>query len=216
MLQKTEGVTKFRRIFIEGQPIDAERARKLNEWRALLYAAGLVGQDETRYNGDGYGNLSHRIEPYEMQRNRRAFIVTGSQTGYLPTLGREHFVNVIGCYPERNIVVQVRGQANASSESMSHEAVYNADDSCRAVFHVHSPQIWNCSGNLQIPATRETVECGTPEMAEEIERLFKDTDVAERRILTMGGHEDGIITFGRTLDEAGLNMMKYLSLASSS
>jgi hypothetical protein len=43
----------------------------------------------------------------------------------------------------------------------------------------------------------------TPEMANEIKRLFKETLVAVEKILVMGGHVGGIISFGGTLEEAG-------------
>ena len=39
-------------------------------------------------------------------------------------------------------------------------------------------------------------------MAYEIMRLFKETDVPSRKILVMAGHEGGIVTFGKNLQEA--------------
>jgi hypothetical protein len=39
-------------------------------------------------------------------------------------------------------------------------------------------------------------------MADEVMRLFKNTDVKTRRILVMTGHEGGVITFGRDFEEA--------------
>jgi L-ribulose-5-phosphate 4-epimerase len=39
-------------------------------------------------------------------------------------------------------------------------------------------------------------------MAREIMRLFKKTDVRSRKILVMAGHEGGIVTFGKNLEEA--------------
>jgi len=39
-------------------------------------------------------------------------------------------------------------------------------------------------------------------MAKELERLFAETDVYERGILSMGGHENGLISFGTTAQKA--------------
>ena len=43
---------------------------------------------------------------------------------------------------------------------------------------------------------------GTPEMAYEIVRLFKVSDVRSRQIFAMAGHEGGIVTFGENLEDA--------------
>ena len=48
-------------------------------------------------------------------------------------------------------------------------------------------------------------------MAKEIQRLFRETDVKEKKILVMAGHKEGIISFGKDLDEAGKIMLNYLS-----
>ena len=62
-----------------------------------------------------------------------------------------------------------------------------------------------------VPSTSKDVEFGTPEMAREIIRLFRETDVLEKKILVMGGHKDGIITFGKDLDEAGGYLLAYIN-----
>ena len=39
-------------------------------------------------------------------------------------------------------------------------------------------------------------------MAKEMLRLFKETNLARKKIILMGGHEEGIISFGKNLAEA--------------
>lgn len=39
-------------------------------------------------------------------------------------------------------------------------------------------------------------------MAEGIKRLFKETNVKNKKILVMGRHKEGIISFGKDLREA--------------
>jgi hypothetical protein len=46
-------------------------------------------------------------------------------------------------------------------------------------------------------------------MAHEIMRLIKDSDLMEKKILVMEGHEEGIFTFGKTLEEAGEILLDY-------
>jgi len=45
-------------------------------------------------------------------------------------------------------------------------------------------------------------------MAYEVTRLFKVTDVRRRKILVMAGHEEGIVAFGRDLEEAFAVLMR--------
>ena len=55
---------------------------------------------------------------------------------------------------------------------------------------------------------------GTPEMAYEIARLFDTTDLRSREILVMGGHESGIVTFGKNLKDAFEVLMRERSESS--
>jgi hypothetical protein len=40
---------------------------------------------------------------------------------------------------------------------------------------------------------------------------LKETDVKYKNIFVMGGHEEGIITFGRNLNEAGKTLLNHFS-----
>jgi hypothetical protein len=57
------------------------------------------------------------------------------------------------------------------------------------------------------------VAYGTTAMATEVGRLYRETSLAEGRVLAMGGHEDGIIAFGRTPEEAGSAFTEALARA---
>jgi hypothetical protein len=50
-------------------------------------------------------------------------------------------------------------------------------------------------------------------MAIETARLFNETNVVEKGIFAMAGHEDGIVTFGESAETAAGVMEKYLKLA---
>jgi hypothetical protein len=43
--------------------------------------------------------------------------------------------------------------------------------------------------------------------------LFRETDVNHRRIFSMAGHEDGVISFGETADDAGSILLRALAHA---
>ncbi|NJL58390.1 MAG: hypothetical protein HC887_00810 [Desulfobacteraceae bacterium] len=96
---------------------------------------------------------------------------------------------------------------------MTHGTIYALNDAVNGVIHAHCPEIWQHAKTLQIPITSEQAEYGTPEMASEIGRLFSETGVAEKGIFAMGGHEDGIVAFGKNLERAGLLLVRYLALA---
>jgi hypothetical protein len=54
----------------------------------------------------------------------------------------------------------------------------------------------------QAPTTSKSAKYGTPEMAFEILRLFANRDLHRRKVLVMSGHDAGIVTFGKDLEEA--------------
>lgn len=211
-MSKQEGVIKYQLEFTAASPLPASELAEINQWRARLYAHKLIGQDPARYEGYGYGNLSVRLAPFDVPPPMRSFIISGSQTGDLAQLGPEHYAVVTTCIPAQNRVV-AHGPIRPSAESLTHSAVYALDPAIHAVFHAHSPEIWHAATRLGIPTTDLAVPYGTPEMAAEVARLYAMTDMAQRRIFSMGGHEDGIVTFGATADEAGEVLLAALAAA---
>ncbi len=201
-----EGVIKFQLDYTWDAAV-AETAAPylpaLEKWRAFCVAHGLIGQDPARYAGYGFGNISQQIVLEEGGGGElRPFLISGTQTGHLAHLSAEHYALVTGCYPTENRVV-ARGMVKPSSESMTHGVIYALDTAVRGVIHVHSPHLWQAAERLALPMTAADVPYGTPAMAEEVARLFAQTDVRQRGIFGMAGHEDGIVAFGRDLDEAG-------------
>ncbi len=207
-----EGVIKFSMEHEESPPLPMAELAELNAWRRILFQLELIGQDSARYGGFGYGNISCRRPPYSGAANQRAFVISGTQTGGLPILEPEHYTTVTGYYPERNLLISY-GPIQPSSESLTHGTVYDLDDSVRWVLHAHSPHIWQQAHELEVPMTAADVAYGTPEMAAEVARLFAESDVSTRGIFGMGGHEDGIVTFGATADAAGDVLIAYLAAA---
>ena len=94
-----------------------------------------------------------------------------------------------------------RGWPFPSSESLTHAAIYESDPTISAVIHCHDSVLWATLLD-RAPTTSKSVAYGTPEMAYEIMRLFKVSDVRSREIFVMAGHEAGIVTFGKNLEDA--------------
>lgn len=193
-----EGVVKYRCHWTQAEPSAAADLTDLMAWRDRLQSWGLIGVYD---NGIGFGNVSVRL------KNLGEFMISGTQTAHLPTLGPEFYCKVTEFDLEKNFL-GCCGPVQASSESLTHAALYFYREDIGAIVHVHNPQLWH-KLLFKIPTTRKEIPYGTPEMAKEMFRLFEEENLDDRRILAMAGHEDGIICFGSTLDEAG----KVLSAA---
>jgi L-ribulose-5-phosphate 4-epimerase len=164
---------------------------ELNAYRRQLRELRLMGVDS---NGVGFGNLSVR------DGATKNFYITGSATAGISELTLADCAKVLAYDFERNWV-GYEGSTIPSSESLTHAAIYESDAKVGAVIHCHDSRSWAVILN-QAPTTSKTVKYGTPEMAYEIMRLFRVTDLHSRKILAMAGHEGGIVTFGRDLEEA--------------
>jgi Class II Aldolase and Adducin N-terminal domain len=169
----------------------------LNACRRKLCELRLIGIDS---NGVGFGNLSVR------DCGTENFYVTGSATGGLPNLTLADVVRVV-TYDFQKNWLRYEGSAIPSSESLTHAAIYGSDASTSAIIHCHESVLWRTLLD-RAPTTSKSVAYGTPEMAYEIMRLFKATDAPSRKILIMGGHEGGIVTFGKDLEEAFAVLMR--------
>jgi len=179
----------YQRARTDIAPFDA--LAELNAYRRKLLEQRLMGVDS---NGVGFGNSSVRDG---VSGN---FYITGSATGGLPELTPMDCVRVVAYDFARNWL-RYQGPAIPSSESLTHAAIYESDSSTSAVIHCHDSGLWATLLD-RAPTTSKFVAYGTPEMAHEIMRLFKGTELRSRKILVMAGHEGGIATFGKNLEDA--------------
>lgn len=210
-----EGVIKFQAEHQrEALPVRryGELSCQLVAWREIMTKTQLVGQDPALYGGAGYGNVSGRVGAPSSAMGSRAMLITGTQTGGLADVGLDHFC-LVERYDYRRNRVRSRGLIEPSSETMTHGAIYDLSPHIRFVFHGHGAIIWRQTQVLNIPTTDPSVPYGTPGMAAEVHRLYRSSALSETRILAMGGHEDGIIVFGRSATEAGQTLIAYLARA---
>ena len=208
LMVKKKEVIKYEARHTPKDPADYD-IRELNAWRDIFFKLGLIGQDPARYGGEGFGNVSEKIVKMSQRVNKRSFIITGSGTGGIEKLTDEHYSIVMEYYPEKNNIVS-KGPVEVSSDSIIHGALYDAnDDTIKFVFHVNSPDIWSSAEKLGIPITNEGVRYGTYEMVEEVRRLFRYKSLMDLRIFSMGGHEDSVVSFGRSSYETGNVLINY-------
>jgi len=195
-----EGYIKYESIWAPGPPPAAAVAEDLDRWRSELYAVGLIGYYEDLEVG--YGNISVRAA------GPGQFFITGTQTGHLEQTDRSHYTLVTSCDIDTNRVTCC-GPVEASSEAMTHAAIYRLNLGIRAVVHVHSLDLWDSTRDV-LPTTNPAVAYGTPAMAHEFERLYRHGGLAEVGVAVMAGHAEGLISFGATLEQAA---KRILSLA---
>lgn len=158
---------------------------EINAYRNKLRKKQMIGKIP---NGPGFGNISVRF--------RHGFVITGSNTGHIKKLSKSDLAYVQNIDVAKN-EVSCQGETIASSESMSHGIIYKLPRA-NAVIHIHDKKMWETLLH-KIPTTKPEISYGTPEMANEILRLVKQ---AASNVFVLGGHQDGLIAYGKSLHEA--------------
>ncbi|RMF15943.1 MAG: class II aldolase/adducin family protein [Gammaproteobacteria bacterium] len=194
-----EGVIQFSAVCESGDVPGAasDLCCEVGPMREHLIRLGWVGARPDRYAGLGFGNLSVRDDS-------AGFYVTASQIGGELPLRPDHWCLVLSVDAENNRV-RYQGKRPPSSESMTHAAVYEAHPDAACVVHVHAPEVWQQRHALPYPQTSEAITYGTPGMYEETLRLVPQ---ARDGVLVLGGHEDGLLIWGATVDEAYSRLLR--------
>lgn len=170
---------------------------ELEELRSRLFALGLIGETN---EGIGYGNLSKRSQG-------KTFFITATQTGKQATLSKEQYT-FIDNYDFNTFTVNSKGEHKPSSEALSHAMIYEIHPDIQAVIHIHSKPLWEFMQRNHALAT--TAEYGTAQMVTEIAALYEKSDPFTNNAFVMKGHEDGIISFGRNIEEAELTLYRII------
>ena len=196
-----EGVIKFKLTLKRAPAPEMNQVIALEKWRALFFKLGLIGEYPSEKIG--YGNLSSRL-------SKRTFIITGSQTGHLAHLQAHHYAKVIECDLKKGSVT-AEGLIPPSSESLTHFAIYEANPLILYVFHVHHQKLWEMLKLGDFDSINNDIPYGTQEMAAAAGKLLWNKSSG---IFVMKGHEDGIISYGSTAEEAGKIILElYRKLA---
>lgn len=205
-MKDQEGVIKYRLEHSQKAITEFFSVNEISAWRAIIFRLGLIGKDSRRYDNLGFGNISQRFNAQNSQ-----FIISGTQTGHIEYLHSNHYALVIKSCPQKNCL-QSCGLSQPSSEALTHSVLYGLDKNIQAVIHVHSPEIWRQTSLLKLPHITEDISYGTVEMALAVEQLYQSGELQQTSLFTMLGHEDGVVSFGESLQEAAWELIRHLSL----
>lgn len=194
-----DGVIKFdHSSFKLSPPLEIDEYRDLENWRKTLFAKELIG--EYPIEKVGFGNLSQRKDYQSyFESSKPQFLISGTQTGKFSHLTGEHYTRVIDYDLGKNKVTAM-GPVQASSESLTHAAIYELDKKIKAIFHIHHRDLWDCMLRDGAVRTPKDIPYGTQEMARCVQKLFAGKPVG---LFAMEGHQDGIIAFATDLNECG-------------
>jgi len=182
-----EGIIKYNVDWDNSELISEREFQIINPYRELAYKNNFIGVGSDNI---GYGNISFRINKYD------EFVISGSATGHLAALERSDYAKIIKFNIEQNYINCVGGTV-ASSESLSHAAIYSSNKGINAVLHVHNSFIWNTYLNV-LPTTLPEAEYGTIKMANSISEITVNQFTTEG-IIIMQGHENGVIVYSQNL-----------------
>lgn len=186
-----EGYIKYHQEFIkEDGIVTEEMIQEINNYRARLYKMKLIGAYDEII---GYGNISFKMANGNI-------LISGTQTGQIETLNAKHYT-IVEKYDIDANSLTCKGPIKASSEALTHAAVYELSLEIKAVIHVHDRELWDKYLNV-MPTTKAEVSYGTPDMAYEVKRLYDEGPMKENPVMIMAGHDEGIITFGKDFKEA--------------
>ncbi len=197
-----EGVAKFKLEFLPAPPQPQASIAELNAWRQILFRLGLTGRDPTRYQGLAYGNLSRRA-------GTGSYIVSGTQTGAKPCLSPDDYCLVVDFDLENNRI-RAEGPVEPSSEALTHGAIYAGNPQAECVIHIHSPEIWRNTRQLGITFTAPSIAYGTQAMGRAVQEASGD---ASAGVIAMGGHEDGVIAYAPSVEQAAVELLRCLAKA---
>lgn len=192
-----DGIIKYDRTnFSQCGPLPEEEFIGLEYWRKKLYKLNLIGEyPEIQV---GFGNISQIFDYSKILKvDRPQFVITSTQTGKFADLDGRHYTRILD-FSIDQLKVQMQGPIEASSEVLTHAAAYEHNSKIKALFHIHSTEIWNKMIKNNAPFTAENIPYGTVEMARATQACIGDRTSGT---ICMRGHQDGVIAFGTTLEE---------------
>lgn len=206
-----DGVIKFSfSEFVKTEAIPNDEFSSIETFRKKLFKLNLIG--EYLPEKIGFGNISVRHDYSDLKKtNFPQFLITGTQTGCFEELRGEHYTRVTdGCLEKQTI--GCHGPLQASSESLTHGAIYMASNEIKAIVHVHHRELWKLMLERDYARTSKSISYGTPEMATEAIKLIEGKT---KGCFVMEGHQDGVVFYGKSIEEAAeLTLETYFFLLS--
>lgn len=193
-----EGVIKFACNWTNApfeSPIDLSSLIKV---RNELWKLRLIGASSDNV---GYGNVS-------VFSAQKEFIISGTQTGSLSQFTENEF-SIVTDYNIQMNTLSCTGLVKASSESLTHAALYDCSGDIKSVLHVHSMPLWQKFKDV-LPTTSPEAEYGTIQMAESVGKVAQSNSNTKERVIILGGHPEGIIAYGKDPEDALMAIKELL------
>lgn len=194
-----DGVVKYNLSFEEGFILNEDLPNEIEQIRERLFALGLIGAYD---NGIGYGNISHRYN------GSRGFIITGTQTGDKAVLKPRDY-SFVESIDFETFTTYAKGQSQPSSEAITHGCIYDLDEGINAIIHVHNERLWQFMLKNDFLSTNDT-PYGTPQMVQDVQEIYSSLDALSHNAFVMKGHFEGVVTFGKDLNEAEKTLYRIL------
>jgi hypothetical protein len=186
----SEGYVKYSASHTTRSAVVPPLWKDLNEVRTKLHDLHIVG---VRADGVGFGNVSIRLTGNQ-------FLISGTATGAERELTPDGYCTVISIDSPGNRVVSA-GPIHASSESMTHGAIYQSCPEARCVIHIHSRNIFDGMIRDRCLSTPREAEYGTPEIAAAIARCVARSGKTGADIV-LAGHDEGVISYAPSIAAA--------------
>jgi methylthioribose-1-phosphate isomerase len=193
-----EGYVKYTAVHTTAPVVEAPHWAELNNARTHLFKLGLLGVNP---QGIGFGNVSIRYKGGE-------FLISGTATGASPELTPAEYCLVKSFDLVQNRIVSI-GPVQASSEAMTHGAVYRFCPGANCIMHIHSRAIFDSMIRDGFPATAKDAAYGTPEIALALAQCVQELGTDEGTVV-LAGHDEGVIVWGSTVERA-LNLIQNLN-----
>lgn len=194
-----DGVIKYDRSnFSLSGPLEPFEYQELEYWRKKLFKKELIGE----YPAEkiGFGNMSTVMDYSQFAKSiHPQFIITGTQTGKYPELNGSHYTRVLDTNINE-LQIKMMGCIEASSEALTHAAIYESNHKIKAVFHIHSSVIWKKMIEDKSDFTAAPIPYGTVEMAVATKECIRGKT---NGVYCMHGHIDGIVIYSESLALAG-------------
>lgn len=181
-----DGVIKFQ---YEWQKEELEKFNILEElmkFRDLAHEKNFIGVYE---NEIGYGNISIRVD--------EGFLVSGSATGSYTNSNSNHF-SLVHQWSVKENKIWCRGPIAASSESLTHAAIYEQLPQTNVILHIHHHQLWKRYYHT-LPSTCSHIPYGTTDMANAVKFLLRNQE-DEEGVFLMKGHEEGLVAYAKDME----------------
>jgi len=196
-MEQYQGI-KFSVRFSEKKIIDFPIQQELIKWGKKLSELGCIPtypHPENPLITSSAGNLSARIGD--------RFIITAAGSN-LGALAEKDFVEIINVdISSRQI--DVNGTEEPSSETMLHYSIYQKRSDVQIIFHGHNQHLLEHCSQLGLKSTKKWYPYGTLELMESVCDALGEND----SILIMKDH--GFLSFGKTCQQAGENIIQVLS-----